>query len=53
MLYVPGAALFGTVMVATNGTVDPELTTIGLGGVKTQFAPGSELTLQVAVMLPA
>jgi hypothetical protein len=43
--------LFGTLMVATSGTVDPALTAIGFG-VTAQVVPGSELTVQVELMLP-
>jgi hypothetical protein len=51
-LYIPGAALFGTLMVATSGNVDPAPTAIGLGGVTVQIVPGSELTVQIELALP-
>jgi hypothetical protein len=51
-LYVPGAALFGTLMVATSGSIDPALTAIGLGGVMVQIVLGGELTVQVELTLP-
>jgi hypothetical protein len=48
---MPGAALFGTLIVAARGTVDPAATEAGLG-VTAQVAPDKELTVQLPVTFP-
>jgi hypothetical protein len=52
MLYVPGAALLGTLIVAITGTELPALTVIGLVGLNVQLVTGDELASHVALILP-
>ena len=52
MLYVPGAALFGILMVAVTGTDDEALIAIGFGGLSVQIAPDNADASQVALTWP-
>jgi hypothetical protein len=52
MLYVPGAALLGTLIVASTGTEASALIVIGFDGVSVHCAAGSAVALQVALTWP-
>ena len=53
MLYKPGAAPLGAVIVTEIGTAIPAFTEIGFAGETLQVAPASALASQFALIDPA